>query len=246
MNKAVGGAFARLEGLDRRGDWRRFWWVVPPLGIALSVWAGLGLYHHFTDQHLITLHEVVSQSYNTSASPRLSIDDLAGNVVIDTGIEPRVDISITRQGAGTSEQAAFNDLTSLSLQVRNAVGTITIATGQAAGVAPSALARSDIHVTVPPGTHVSVVAHRGNVSTAAVVGDIRASTDHGDIEVRLPAGAHFNLLDGAGALYSEFPLSTPPAGASPGLFATAGGRTDATPQVLDLHAPNGNVRIVRQ
>ena len=246
MNKGAGGAFGRLEGLDHRGDWRRFWWVVPPLGIALGVWAGLGMYHHFTDQHIITLREVVAQSYNTSASPRLSIDDLAGNVVIDTSIEPRVDISITRQGAGATEQAAFNDLTSLSLQVRNVVGTISIATGEAAGVSPSALARSDIHVTVPPGTHVSVVAHRGNVSTTAVIGDIRASTNHGDIEVRLPAGAHFNLLDGAGALYSEFPLATPPAGASPGLFATAGSRTDATPQVLDLHAPNGNVRILRE
>ena len=244
---------SRLERWDRSSDWRRFWWAVPPIVFGLAIWGGLLAYHHFEDEHLVLVTEVIPQTFNTNATPTLVIVDRAGDVKIDVGSDPKVTVSVTRLGAGKSVDAATDDLTSLSLHMDDQFGTVQITTGEEPGRAASEQARSNVHVTVPPGTHISVVTHVGGVTIAGVTGDIAAAADHGDVQVQLRSGARFALLDGAGSLHSDFPLATPPAGSDPSVFAVAGdGNGNALPpdfrpaQQLDLHAPNGNVVILRQ
>ncbi|MGH2633744.1 MAG: hypothetical protein ACRDG3_10075, partial [Tepidiformaceae bacterium] len=157
------------------------------------------------------------------------------------------------QGAGKTADAANEDLTSLSLHMTDEQGTVSVVASEEPGRVASAEARSNVRVTAPPGTTVSVVTHVGNVAVSGVEGDVAATADHGDVSVQLAGGARFALLDGAGALHSDFPLATPPAGADPEIFAVTGdGKGGALPpglraaQQLDLHAPNGNVLIRRQ
>lgn len=249
----VAAAASRLEQWDRRNDWRRFWWAAPPLLLGLGIWGSLTIYHRVDATPLVVVSETVGQTFETGTKPTLVVVDRAGDVTIRSGAAPEVAIAVTRQGAGKTADSANTDLTSLSLHIDDRGGTVSVVTGEEPGRPASDEARSNVEVTVPAGTTVSVVTHMGSVSVSGVAGDIAATADHGDLAVQLDAAARFALFDGAGALHSDFPLATPPAGSDPEIFAVTGdgqggilspGSRPA--QRLDLHAPNGSVFILRQ
>ncbi len=233
-----------LARLDMASDWRRFWWVAPPVVLALCIFTGIRVFDYMNHDSTVLLQDWSEQHFEASAVRQLTIDDAAGDVIVDTvrpGQPNQVRVTVIRQGSGPDYNSAFYDLGFLQLQVQQ-TGDAVVVRGWRDVPGGGPKSGWQIHVTVPPTVELSVRSGRGNVQLSGLTSNIKAVADAGSVVVALPKDRSFVLLDGAGSLQSDFPLARRDP-AVPGEFAVAG----ATPlQQLELRAPAGRVRIIRQ
>ncbi len=232
----------KLAELDHAEDWRRFWWVAPPLVIALVLFSGIRVFNQMTGDRLLVLRDQASQQFPAASVRTVTVDDEVGDVIVQAlpaAASGKILVDITRQGSGRTMDEAFNDLASLLLRVQQSGDTVRINCWRELHFGPGTDSKWIVRISAPVGTHLVLRSRKGNVSVQGITGDVSATADAGDITVRLPANQPFVLLDGAGKLSSQFKL-LPPVDQVSNQFATSG---VGPRQQLALKAPLGKVTI---
>ncbi|MCC7364624.1 MAG: hypothetical protein IT303_09645 [Dehalococcoidia bacterium] len=225
----------RVEEWDFAHDWRRFWWVGPPLVLAGLIFVLITL---FRDEEAV-VQDRLRRAFETGASPRVDVRSHAGRIRIIASETSGVVLTGSRRGIGDTENDAFEALTTLQTRMNGDDGNVRIVsapTGQVEG-------RSELvlELRVPPGATVFIDQGSGPVTVEGVLGDMVVSVLDGDITVELPQGHGFRL-DGGGTLASDFPLQLEGAGPGSG-FVT---RDSAPQQALRLNALRNRVIIREQ
>lgn len=231
-----------LAQLDHAEDWRRFWWVAPPLMIALVLFSGVRVFEQMTSDRLLILRDHASQQFPAASVRAITVDDEVGDIVVEAlpaSASGEIRIDVTRQGSGRTMDEAFNDLASLLLRTQQTGDTIRINCWRELHFGPGTESKWIVRISAPAGTQLVLRSHKGDVSIKGITADINATADAGDVSVRLPADQPFVLLDGSGKLSSQFKLA-PPVDQVSNEFAISG----ANPrQQLALKAPLGEVTI---
>lgn len=226
-----------LADLDLAPDYRRFWWVLPPAGMAVVLFVVLQLFGPARGQSEHVATERISDTFVMRGIPTVRIDNWAGDVQVMGQRDNTVLAMVVREGRGDSEQEAYADLTGLLSRIERQGETVTIRTWRDDD-APHGEGRPLVQVTVPYGTRLEIATGDGDVNVSWVRGPISASTDFGDVTVTLQNGSHFTL-DGSGKLFCDFELQ-------PGGWPTRTvGAPESAPQLL-LNALRGTVRVQKR
>lgn len=220
-----------LADLDLAPGYRRFWWVLPPAGMAVVLFTILRFLVPGDDAAVIVT-ERLEQTIPTRGTPTIRVDNLEGSILVMAQRDSTVLATVIREGRGDSRDEAYDDLARLESRIEREGDTVTVRTWREPG--PAGLGRPTVQLTVPYGARLELVTGKGDIIVNWVRGPITATTGTGDITVTLAQGQQF-ALDGAGKLQSEFPIEN---------AATIGAPPDAPRLVLE--APRGTVRIQRR
>ncbi len=224
-----------LADLDLAPGYRRFWWVLPPAGMAIVLFTVLRFFVP-GDGDTLVVSERINQTFPMRTTGTVRVENFTGDISIMGQRDTTVLATIVREGRGDTEREAYDDLTRLESRMERQGDTITIRTWREPG--PAGLGRPTVQLTVPYGTRLELVTGQGNIVVNWVRGPIAATTSSGDITLTLAAGQHF-LLDGSGKLNSEFELDSTMAP-----VRTVGAPADAPH--LDLNAMRGTVRLQKR
>ncbi|MCC6387995.1 MAG: hypothetical protein IT302_11510 [Dehalococcoidia bacterium] len=220
-----------LADLDLAPGYRRFWWVLPPAGMAVVLFTVLRFLAPGDDAAVIVT-ERLEQALSTRGTPTVRVENMEGSILVMGQRDSTVLATVVREGRGDSRDDAYDDLAGLESRIERDGETVTIRTWREPG--PAGRGRPTVQLTVPYSARLELVTGKGDIVVNWLRGPITATTGNGDITVTLAQNQQF-MLDGSGKLQSEFPLQD---------GATSGATTDS-PSLL-LEAPRGTVRIQRR
>ena len=229
------------ESWDEATDLRRFWWLIPPLTFAFLT---IGVIYQTGSLRggdgLERKDEEVHQVFRVGDAPEIDIDNISGEILVEPGDVGTIEVSVQRQGVGTSEEAAFANLTRLQIRMQQFGDRVTVTTFEDP---PSGIAggtRAQIHVIVPRSAAVRASTGSGLVQVNGVEGDIQARTGLGTVDVIVVRDAAFNLVVSATRLTTNFDLVTQKGASDQSIRATVGVNPRRT---FLLSAPSGSVII---
>ena len=177
------------------------------LALALSACAGGN----------VTADEIVAQSFDTSASPRVVVETFNGHIEVAAGAEAEVLAEVTKRGAGFSQAAAKDDLKNVEVTITQEDDTVRIIARRTGGPVLMGNSGASIELTVPAGASLDLQTSNGHIRSNGVTGDISMDTSNGELEV-----------DGGGGRLD---------------LATSNGRIDveARDAIVDAHTSNGQI-----
>ncbi|MFN8506536.1 MAG: hypothetical protein U0547_03100 [Dehalococcoidia bacterium] len=220
-----------LADLDLAPGYRRFWWVLPPAGMAVVLFTILRFFVPGDDAAVIVT-ERLEQVFSTRGTPTVRVENMEGSILVMGQRDSTVLATVVREGRGDSRDEAYDDLARLESRIERDGEVVSIRTWREPG--PAGLGRPTVQLTVPFGTRLELITNKGDIVVNWARGTIIATTGNGDITVTLLQTQQFTL-DGSGKLQSEFTIEN---------GATAGATADS-PRLL-LEAPRGTVRIQRR
>jgi DUF4097 and DUF4098 domain-containing protein YvlB len=137
-------------------------------------------------QHQV-VKEVVNKSFKTGGAPRLVVDLFNGSIDIVADTESRVEVRVTKQGAGENEETAQAALKSIDVKMTQEDDSIRVtATRREAARQTNAGASAELRV--PPGAAVELHTSNGALSLQGGNGKAEVQTSNGAIEVKKRKG----------------------------------------------------------
>jgi DUF4097 and DUF4098 domain-containing protein YvlB len=141
--------------------------------------------------------EVVAKSFKTGRAPRLVLDLFNGGIDLVADTEGRVEVRVTKQGAGESEEAAQAALKNIDVEMAQEGESIRVTAKRLEEVKKTSSGAS-AEVRVPSGAVVELHTSNGEVSLRGGSGKADVQTSNGEIEVKKRTGPlHLRTSNGA-------------------------------------------------
>jgi hypothetical protein len=139
------------------------------------------------DKRHLVVKEVVTKSFKTGRAPRLVLDVFNGSIDLVADTEGRVEVRVTKQGAGENAEAAQAALKNIDVQMAREGDSIRV---KAKRLEETKLTNSgaSAEVRVPSGSVVELRTSNGEVSLRGGRGRADVRTSNGKIEVQKRMG----------------------------------------------------------
>jgi DUF4097 and DUF4098 domain-containing protein YvlB len=131
----------------------------------------------------VTAEEIVAQSFDTSASPRVVVETFNGHIEVAAGAEADVLAEVTKRGAGFSLAGAEDDLKNVEVTMTQEGDTVRIVARRTGGPQLMGNSGASIELTVPAGASLDLHTSNGHIGSNGVTGDISMDTSNGALEV---------------------------------------------------------------
>lgn len=229
----------RAESWDEARDWRRFWWILPPLTfvlITLSMAWLTGFRNDGGQPELESLSEQFFLNSATGPTPQITVQNVEGDITVTGQDGGAVSIEITRRGFGRTASEAKAALATLRLFTQEDGPNIRILPAQDQSPVLRRV-RADITLRVPRAASLELHTLRGRVTVSGVNESLSIRNASGDIEVTLTDGP-FTLEAEAIRLMSSFPLEGQ---TFPSAFSLAAQYGNSPSRLLQLSASRGTI-----
>jgi RNA polymerase sigma factor (sigma-70 family) len=148
------------------------------------------------DKRHQVVKEVITKSFKTGRAPRLVLELFNGGINLVADTEGRVDIRVTKQGSGESEEAAQAALKNIDVEMAQEGESIRI-TAKRLEEARRTNSGASAEVRVPSGAVVELHTSNGEVSLRGGSGKADVQTSNGRIEVKKRTGpSHLRTSNG--------------------------------------------------
>jgi hypothetical protein len=207
------------------------------LGIGLLIVAALTLSGCIGPQ--VTAEEIVSQSFETGASPHIVVETFNGHLDVSAGSGGLVQVEVTKRGAGFTRADAEADLDNVEVSLTQEGQTIRVIARRTGGLFAVGNSGASIELSVPAGSSLDLHSSNGRISSLHVAGDVRIDTSNGDVEVRGGSG-RLDLQTSNGSVDIEATGAAVEARTSNGSIDFDGWLADGS---HSLHTSNGRITI---
>jgi len=131
----------------------------------------------------VTAEEIVAQSFDVSALPRVIVETFNGHIEVTAGAEASVLAEVTKRGAGFSLADAEDDLKNVEVTMTQEGDTVRIVARRTDGPVLMGNSGASIELTVPAGASLDLRTSNGHIRTDGVTGDISMDTSNGALDV---------------------------------------------------------------
>lgn len=131
----------------------------------------------------VTAEEIVAQSFDTSASPRVVVEMYNGHIEVTAGAEAKVLAEVTKHGAGFSQAEAKDNLKNVEVMMTQEGDTVRMVARRTGGPLVMGNSGASIELTVPAGASLDLHTSNGHIRSNGVTGDISMDTSNGALEV---------------------------------------------------------------
>ncbi|HEY2474122.1 MAG TPA: DUF4097 family beta strand repeat-containing protein [Candidatus Cybelea sp.] len=122
------------------------------------------------------VHEDFHQTVDSTNSPSVSVDNVAGSIAVETWTRPAVDVAARKYGYDASELRGIN------IDVRRDAGAISVTTRYSGSIHNGGVR---YRITVPQDSSLNISNVAGSVRLAAVTGNVSVETQAGTIDAVL-------------------------------------------------------------
>jgi DUF4097 and DUF4098 domain-containing protein YvlB len=134
--------------------------------------------------------EELEDSFAVGTAPTLTVDNFAGDVIVNTGEEGRIRVLATKRSAREK------DLDRIEVDMDEGDGEVQIVTDPPSGLKNVSV---DLEITVPASAYVDLHTGAGDIIVRDLEGDVRADSGAGDVDVRGTSG-EIDAHTGAGSI----------------------------------------------
>ena len=211
------------ESWDEATDIRRFWWLVPPVTFAILTAVVLSVAGALrTTNGSKQAREEVHEEVRVGERPRVQIENIGGDVIVQADADGIVRVSVQRFGIGASEGAAATNLLALRLNVTPTAQGVTIRVFEDPPLGIAGGTRATITVTVPRLAAVDVHTQSGLVHVVGVDGGITARSDNGNLDIEVDDDPGFLLTAAGPRLTTDFDMIPEPGSSARSIKARVG------------------------
>ena len=130
-----------------------------------------------------TAEQVVSRSFEVSATPRVVVETFNGSIEITTGTGNTVKADVTKRGAGSTQSAAQDDLKSIEVVMTQDGNTVRILARRTDQKFNTGNSGAPAVVQVPAGAILELSTSNGHLGVTGLTGNVTARTSNGRIDV---------------------------------------------------------------
>ena len=130
-----------------------------------------------------TAEEVVSESFDTGAAPRISVETFNGEIQVSTSADDTVQADVTKRGAGDSQTEAEDDLNNIDVSFQQEGDSLRIIARRTDNRRDVDNSGASIKLSVPADAVLELSSSNGEINIADVTGGVTARTSNGRIEI---------------------------------------------------------------
>jgi Putative adhesin len=148
-----------------------------------------------------TAEQEVSDTFKTTATPRIVVDTFNGAIDVTPGEKGIVEARVTKRAGGSTQEEAEQDLENIEVTMKQDGDKIEIKVGKTDQSMFSNRGAS-VDLQVPEGTVLDVRTTNGKVNVVAVTGNVKARSSNGAIHVKGSRGK-LDLTTSNGGIQAE-------------------------------------------
>ncbi len=187
----------------------------------------------------ITAEEIVSQTFDMSASPRIVVETFNGWIDVTAGAEGKVAVEVVKRGAGFSQAEAEADLQNVEVTMTQEGDTLRIIARRTDSMLVTGNSGASVDLSVPPGSSLELRSSNGSIDSFGITGDVTMDTSNGSLGVRDGAG-RLDLKTSNGEIEIEAEEALVDASTSNGRITFRGSLTDGDQR---FRTSNGRITI---
>lgn len=163
-------------------------------GAVRRVWLGLAAVAMFiftgcNGDARATAEAEIAKSFNTSASPRIVVENFNGKIEVNAGPTNQVSVQVVRRASGRTQIEAETELEKVNVTLQQKNSTIRV-TAERADQFTAGNSSATIQVIVPVGSRLDLHTDNDDVIVNGVNGDLRLATANGNLKI---SGGHGQL-----------------------------------------------------
>lgn len=159
--------------------------LLTTLMIAVLALSACGAY---ISVNLFTAEETVTQSFTAGAAPRVVVEMFNGGIEVVTAEDSTVKIDVIKRGGGGSQREAEDDLKNVEVTLTQDGETIRVVARRSDQRIDIGNSGASAKLRVPAGAILDLRSSNGAIVSAGPIGDLKAQTSNGPIDVRSANG----------------------------------------------------------
>jgi RNA polymerase sigma factor (sigma-70 family) len=206
---------------------------------------------------IVTEKEAVSKSFRTGRSPRVVVEVFCGNIDVVAQDADAVDVNVTKQGGGYSNEEAKRALSEIHVDIKQDGDTIKVtASRERRDDENSINTGASASLKVPAGAALDLHTDFGGIASKGVRGDLHADTTSGNITATGTKGP-LRLMSQFGSIEIEGDSPNVDASTASGRIKYVGGRATklklrsqfgeidvhGDTRDVDAHTESGNIHV---
>lgn len=153
------------------------------LWLWLGLLLGMGLIATGCSSQTGVLTEAeISQAFDTSASPRVVVENFNGKIEVNAGPTHKVTVQVLKRATGNTQAEAEAELKKIEVTIQQQDSTIRVVAKQI-DLLSTHYASALIQLIVPAGSRLDLHTSNDDILVSGVSGNVRLATANGDLKI---------------------------------------------------------------